>query len=97
MKAVMLTEEMINGVITTTYGEGAVLTFLEEMEMDAVVVYDGEKIKRIIDIEDVLFDLGQAFNQTFVSFEIVELGTYGVGYVFHVPTPSKPKKMASCA
>lgn len=97
MKAVVFTNEMVNEVLTGIYGQGAVLTFIEDMEMEAVVVYDGEKIKRIIEMDDVLFDLGKSFNRSFISYEAVELGELGFGYAFKVPATPAPEQMASCA
>lgn len=97
MKAVVLTNEMVKEVIAGIYGEEAVFTFIEEMEMDAVVVYEDKKIKRIIEMEDVLVALGNSFNQTFVSFDMVDMGGLGMGYVFHVPVSPARNTLSSCA
>lgn len=97
MKAVALTNEMVNEVITGIYGQEAVLTFIEEMEMDAVVVYENNKIKRIVEMEDVLVAMGNTFNQTFVSFDMVDMGELGMGYVFHVPVSPARTTLSSCA
>lgn len=97
MKALVLTNEMVNEVAKSVYGEGAIVTFLEEMEMDAVVVYDGDKINQIIELEDALFDFGKVFNQSFTSYEAVEIGELGFGYAFTVERVSLTTTSRSCA
>jgi len=83
--AIILTQGILNEVVQGIYGNGAVVTFLEEMEMDAVVVYNGTKIKRIVELEDALSAIGSAFNKEFMSYDVTELDGLGTAYVFQLP------------
>lgn len=84
MNAVILTEGMMNEAARTIYGAGAVVKFIEDMEMEAIVVYEGAKIVKIMELDTVLTQIGNHFNSKFVSYDVIELGELGVGYSFKV-------------
>ena len=97
MKTVAMTNETVNEMAKVVYGEGAYVTVHEEMDTDVVIVMNGDKITRIIELEDAMLEFGKAFNQNFVSYRAAFLGELGFGYAFEVDEILLPELQKTCA
>jgi len=87
-KFVFLTgKELSNAVQELYLNKGEVVvaetSFCEESESDIVIVSKGDSVEKIM-FEDLQEELGIHFNVSISHYDEMEVGDYGIGYLFFI-------------
>lgn len=89
MKFMFLTTEELDQMTTSMFSSEQPnttchVTFSEEEEMDVVELYQNGKTIAYdsIPLSDLLPKISKRLNQTFQSYDVMEVSDFGVGFVF---------------
>lgn len=80
MKTLCLATENLNELMTDLYNTPAEVVFSEEKEIE-VIQFPGQDVEEIA-LEDSLEKISNQFNTTVESFDVMDLGELGFGFVF---------------